>query len=169
MFQHERPVISIKKRTIDFVIDYATLAIILFIWGFTYTHYKQLPDIIPTHFNSKGVVDGYGSKNTIWILPVIVTAVFILFTVLNRFPHQFNYMVKITPDNAEKQYRLATRMMRILQFNISILFTCIIVKVVRSSVDKSLSLEWWLIPLLLLSIIIPTMYMVIVSGSKKMR
>jgi len=169
MFQNKRPIIFINKGAIDSILDYTSLVIILFIWGFTSINYKYLPDIIPTHFNSNGVVDDYGSKNTIWILPVIVTAVFILFAVINKFPHQFNYMVKITPNNAEKQYRLATRMMRVLQFNISILFTCIIVKVVRLSVDKNLRLEWWLIPLLLLSIIIPTMYMVIVSGSKKMR
>ncbi len=169
MFQNKRPIIFINKGAIDSILDYTSLVIILFIWGFTFINYKHLPDVIPTHFNSNGVEDDYGSKNTIWILPIISTAVFILFTVLNKFPHQFNYMVKITADNAEKQYRLATRIMRILKFNISLLFFCIIIKVVGSSLDKNSSLEWWLIPLLLLTIITPTFYLVIVSGSKKMR
>ena len=169
MFQNKRPIIFINKGAIDSILDYTSLVIILFIWGFTFINYNHLPDVIPTHFNSNGVEDDYGSKNTIWILPIISTAVFILFTVLNKFPHQFNYMVKITADNAEKQYRLATRIMRILKFNISLLFFCIIIKVVGSSLDKNSSLEWWLIPLLLLTIITPTFYLVIVSGSKKMR
>ncbi len=169
MFQNKRPIIFINKSAIDSILDYTSLVIILFIWGFTFINYNHLPDVIPTHFNSNGVEDDYGSKNTIWILPIISTAVFILFTVLNKFPHQFNYMVKITADNAEKQYRLATRIMRILKFNISLLFFCIIIKVVGSSLDKNSSLEWWLIPLLLLTIITPTFYLVIVSGSKKMR
>ena len=169
MFQNKRPIIFINKGAIDSILDYTSLVIILFIWGFTFINYNHLPDVIPTHFNSNGVEDDYGSKNTIWILPIISTAVFILFTVLNKFPHQFNYMVRITADNAEKQYRLATRIMRILKFNISLLFFCIIIKVVGSSLDKNSSLEWWLIPLLLLTIITPTFYLVIVSGSKKMR
>ena len=30
--------------------------------------YGKLPDEIPTHFDYRGNVDGYGSKNTVWII-----------------------------------------------------------------------------------------------------
>jgi uncharacterized membrane protein len=33
--------------------------------------YQDLPDIIPSHFNIKGEVDGYGDKSTI-IIPLMI-------------------------------------------------------------------------------------------------
>lgn len=34
--------------------------------------YPNLPDIIPTHFNSKGIADVFGRKSSIWISTIIV-------------------------------------------------------------------------------------------------
>jgi hypothetical protein len=59
--------------------------------------------------------------------------------------------------------------MRILLFNITILFAYIIFKEINGAYTKSSTLEWWFIPLLLGAMIIPTFYMVIASGSKKYR
>jgi uncharacterized membrane protein len=36
------------------------------------TLYRSLPAIIPTHFDLAGNPDGYGSKNTIWLLPMVL-------------------------------------------------------------------------------------------------
>lgn len=41
-------------------------------------NYGQLPDRIPTHFNGSGVVDGYGSKLMIWLLPIIALASYVV-------------------------------------------------------------------------------------------
>jgi uncharacterized membrane protein len=165
----EQPVVKIKKEPIDYFLEYGASVVLFAIWGFTIYHFNKLPDIIATHFDFNGNPDGFGSKYTIWLLPVILTLVYMLIYVLNRYPHKFNYLTKITEQNAYKQYKLASRMMRILLFNITILFAFITFKEIDGAYTKSSTLEWWFIPLLLGSMIIPTFYMIIASGSKKYR
>ena len=165
----EQPVVKIKKEPIDYFLEYGALVVLFATWGFTIYHFNKLPDIIATHFDFNGNPDGFGSKYTIWLLPIILTLVYMLIYVLNRYPHKFNYLTKITEQNAYKQYTLASRMMRILLFNITILFAFITFKEIDGAYTKSSTLEWWFIPLLLGSMIIPTFYMIIASGSKKYR
>ena len=33
--------------------------------------YRQLPETVPTHWNHRGEIDGYGKKGSVWILPVM--------------------------------------------------------------------------------------------------
>jgi uncharacterized membrane protein len=164
---NERPSLNIKKGTIDYFLEFGALIFLISTWGFTIYNFNKLPDIIATHFDLNGKPNGFGSKNTIWLLPIIITLVFILISVLNRYPHKFNYLTKITEQNAYKQYKLASRSLRIILFNITLLFAFITFKEINGAFTKSSSLEWWFIPLLLCSTIIPTFYMIIVSGSKK--
>lgn len=164
---NEQPFIEIKKEPLDYFLEYTSLIVLIAIWGFTIYHFNKLPDIIATHFDLNGNPNGFGSKFTIWLLPVIITLVYMLIYVLNRYPHKFNYLTKITEQNAHKQYQLASRMMRVILFNITLLFGFITFKEIDGAYTKSSTLERWFIPLLLGSMLIPTFYMIIVSGSKK--
>ena len=165
--QEERPIITIKKQRIDYILEYGTLLGLIFIWTLVAINYSSLPQIIPTHYNLQGQIDDYGSKMTLWILPTIVTLILILFKVLSYYPHKFNYAIKISNDNAERQYKLSLRTLRIIGFNITLLFSFISYKISKPVSDGSLSLEWWFIPLLLISLITPTIYLVVASNSKK--
>ncbi len=107
-----------KERTTETI---CWVALVLFL-SFTVYAYNVLPDTIPTHFNGKGNVDATGDKATFWIMPIMAVFTFLLLTVFNRFPHTFNYMVEITEDNAEFQYRTAMQMMRVLKLMMVILF-----------------------------------------------
>lgn len=165
--ENSRPVLEIKKQKIDVILDFLTISVLAFCWVYVALNFTKLPDQIPLHYNFKGEVDNYGSKMTVWILPLIITIVLLLFRILSKYPHKFNYLVTITNDNAEKQYRLATRMMSILGFNISCLFSYIVVKINTGAHENHSTLEWWFIPLLLIAVIAPTFYMIFASASKK--
>ena len=43
----------------------------------TFMYWGKAPDIVPTHFNFKGEIDVYGSKNTLFILLPIVIIIYI--------------------------------------------------------------------------------------------
>ena len=166
---NNRPFLKIEKENIDYFLEYCALIVLIAIWGFTIYHFNKLPDNIATHFDLSGKPNEFGSKYTIWVLPIIITFVYILIYNLNRSPYKFNYLIKITEQNAYKQYKLASRMMRVILFNITIMFAYITFKEIDGAYTKSSALEWWFIPLLLCATIIPTFYMIIVSGSKKYR
>ncbi len=88
-------------------------------------NYAKLPNQIPMHFNYNGEVDYWGPKESIFILLGISILIYILNTRTQLIPHKFNYIVKITEENAEKQYRIAVRMMSILNLEIMIIIAYI--------------------------------------------
>lgn len=59
-------------------IKYATLFLLVLMWGFTLIHFNDLPEEIPIHYNAKGVPDGFDTRIHIWGLPLIATLLFLL-------------------------------------------------------------------------------------------
>ena len=134
-----QPKIKLIPSLNDKLIDYTSLAIIIFLFVFTFISYKGLPEKIPTHVGFSGQPDKYGSKATLWLLPIIETFMFLGLYSLNKVPHLFNYMVEITEENAERQYKISTRMMRWINLCTVLLFAVIQVEIVLSANGKNTS------------------------------
>lgn len=164
MMSQERPVLTIKKSIIDKILDYLTIGLVCFIWVYSYMNFVKLPDYIPVHFNDLGFPNGYGSKQSIWIIPTIVTIVIVALRILNHFPHKFNFLTNITAENAERQYRLSIRLLRIISFNIAALFNYIVYKEIQGALEGFSTLDWWFIPLLMTALVVPTFWMMIVMS-----
>ena len=142
----ERPKLKIPLTTSDKVIEALCWSGLLSIWVIAFLFYAQLPDIIPTHFNGAGEIDGMGSKKTIWLLPAITTILFAGFTVLNCYPHTFNYLEEITPANAERNYRMGTRILRYSKLFVVLLFGAIILQVISAAKhDLTINDKGWMI------------------------
>jgi len=120
-----RPRIKLKLSSHDYVIEFIGLSFLIILIAIPIFYYNQLPESIPIHFNAEGNPDGFGAKRTLFILPATGIMMYIILTVLTAFPHIYNFPVAITPENAEVQYRLATRLLRILKTVILILFSFI--------------------------------------------
>ena len=159
----ERPKITLIPTTADKLVDLLGWLILIALWGWTFTHYSTLPDAIPTHFNATGEADGFGSKASIIGLPFIATLLFIGLTVLNRYPHSFNYPTAITEDNALRQYTLATRMLRYLKLVLVVVFGGIELMTIQHATGKGAGLGAWFLPLTLVLIFIPLIYFVVKS------
>lgn len=114
----------------DYLLEMLALVSLMVSLLLTVFNYADLPDEIPVHYNFIGEADRFGNKQQIWILPVVSFILYLGLTVLNRFPHKFNYPVEIRPDNAEYQYTLATRLVRILKLLIIFLFNLILYTVI---------------------------------------
>ena len=113
-----RPKINVSLSPLDKILESIGKLLFIIIWGLTLFVFFKLPTIIPTHFNASGKPDGFGNKLTILILPIIATLLYFGLTKLNQHPHAFNYINSITEDNAEKQYTIATRMLRVLKISL---------------------------------------------------
>lgn len=106
-------------------------------------NYNSLPETIPVHFNFEGKPDGYGSKLTLLLIPVINIILTIGMLLLVKYPHKFNYLVKITSENAQVQYRIAQRMLRSLTLADSLLFSYISYMMVNSAFGKYYDFEFY--------------------------
>lgn len=153
-----RPKINVSLSPLDKILESTGKLLIIIIWGLTLFIFFQLPTIIPTHFNASGKPDGFGNKLTILILPIIATLVYFGLTKLNQHPHTFNYTNSITEDNAEKQYTIATRMLRILKTAILIIFSHIILFTYFTTKGITNGLGIWFLPLTLSIVLIPIIF-----------
>ncbi len=162
----ERPKLKIKLTTADKILELAGWLSIVAVWILTSTHYNNLPDTIPTHYNALGQADGIGGKATILILPIIATILFIGMTILIKFPHVFNYPTNISYENALKQYTNATRMIRYLKLILVVIFGLIVFKTIQNVNGQADGLGLWFFPLTLGLIFIPLAYFIVQSFKK---
>jgi len=88
-------------------------------------------------------------------------------TVLNKFPHVFNYPTEVTSENALKQYTNATRMIRYLKAIIVFIFGLIDYKTIQHALGQTVGLGIWFLPLTLGLIFIPLGYFVYKSMKAK--
>lgn len=66
------------------------IALIAAQWLVPLAAMSSLPEEIPIHFDLSGNPDGYGSRATLWLLPVIATFLGFLAIALLQYPSSFN-------------------------------------------------------------------------------
>jgi uncharacterized membrane protein len=162
-----RPKIDIGRSDGDNLMESFGWLALLVLWGIALYGYVMLPAVIPTHFNSAGRIDAHGPKAMIFLLPLVGTVVFATMTVVNRFPHRFNYPVRITAENARVQYTMATRLMRYLKTAIVALFAILTYDIHQAATGSASGLPGWFPPFTLGLLLISTVYYVYRSFQAK--
>ncbi len=156
-----RPRIRPEKEPVDFLLEIAGLIGVVAMVVLTAIKYKGLPQVIPTHFNGSGLPDDYGGKITVWLLPAIGVIIFAGISILNRFPFIFTFPVNITPENAERLYKHATRSMRLMNLVLVILFLYLTWQTIGMAMGSSTSLGLWFLPVTLGAVFFVSIYMVV--------
>lgn len=77
---------------------------------------------IPIHYNLQGQVDGWGDRSSIWMQPILALVVYLVFSVLVRYPEKLNYPIRVTKENSSTLYRLMINMLRHIKLICLILF-----------------------------------------------
>jgi len=162
-----RPKIQLNLSAFDRTLELSGKILLVVIWGLTIYIFSKLPTIIPVHFNLSGQADDYGNKKTILILPALATLIYFGLTQLSKYPHKFNYVTKINDDNAQKQYSIATRMLRFLKLAILLIFSVIILFTYLTTKGLVNGLGFWFIPLTFVLLIIPIAITIRQSLKKK--
>ncbi len=155
-----RPQIKIVLTTTDKIIEILSWLILLLTWIIVIVNYSKLPATIPTHYNAAGQANGLGGKVSILILPAIATILCIGLTLLNKFPHIFNYPILITKENALEQFSNATKMIRFLKLDVVIIFGFITFRTIQKSRGLADGLGAWFLPVLLIVIFLPMLYFI---------
>jgi len=82
----------------------------------------RLPARIPVHFDAAGQPNGWGSPSALLLLPAVGAGLYLLFTLVSRFPSAFNYPVKVTEFNRERLQQLAVEVLALMKAEILVLF-----------------------------------------------
>lgn len=161
MNMEKRSKIKLELTGIDKAIEIAGWLSVSVIWVFTVINYNNLPDIIPIHFNAVGEADGFGEKTNILTLPIIATIIFVGLALLNKYPHIFNYPTNITKENAQRQYTIATKLIRYLNLITVLIFGYIAFTTIQNAKGQVDGLGVWFLPLSMGIVFIPIIYAIV--------
>ncbi len=153
-----RPELKIPVSFTDKLLQITGGVVLLLLWVVTIVFFIQLPKVIPIHFDAAGKVNGYGKKEIIFLFPALGSALFMVFYYLSKVPHFFNYRVPITNENALRQYTNAARIMNVMSISIGLIMFFVVLSIQRAANEELSLLGPWLLPVLVSSILLPTLY-----------
>lgn len=116
-----RPKLKIPLSVSEKILVGSSLVINIFAWIYLFMQWSEIPSIIPSHFDLYGNPDSWGGKSSILIATIMFSLSCVVIMLLSRIPQYFNYIVTITKENADRQYRNARKMILLICFYISIL------------------------------------------------
>jgi uncharacterized membrane protein len=114
--------------------------------------FPDLPERVPMHFNIKGIVDSWGHKGFIWVLPIIGMAVWSALTVMEKAPQHFDYLVAITEENAARQYKNAVSLISVLKTEIMAYFVFTTWQMSKIAIGELAAKSVWDVPFFLIVI-----------------
>ena len=138
-------------KPFDWVLEGLGLIFLIVMFVMTAQQYSSLPAQVPIHFNAAGVADNYGSKNTVWLMPVLSLVMYLGLSALQRYPHVYNYPSEVTEDNAPRLYRLGVELIRSIKTLIMLTFLFLNYKIIVSGNEESTGLGTYFLPILLIS------------------
>lgn len=95
----------------------------------------------------------------------VFSSIFIGLYILNKYPHLHNYTVKITEENALKNYRFSTRILRVVNF-LNLLLLAYILKTMMTPHEKQdTELGSWFSPLIIIGSLVLIIF-IFVSANK---
>ncbi len=142
-----RPPVTIHERTTaEWVLDAVAIAGAIGSVVVAAISYGGLPDTIPTHFGPSGEADRWGSKNMVWLIPAIAIGLIPLIIHLCRRPDRFNYLQKITPENAQSEYARARLTLRWVNAFFACLFFVLTWEITHPGIGL---LGIWLLPVVI--------------------
>lgn len=158
----KRPILQLKWTKFDYFLEFLAIGILIFHWIYILYNYSQLPQIVPSHWNINGNIDGMGPKSMTLLLPMVGLLLFLAISYTNKKPHSFNFPYPITEENAERQYRNSLMMTRIMKMLIQLLFLCITANIISIALPFGLKfVGFWMFPFGILLVFINMIFFVI--------
>lgn len=121
-----------NDKKINSILDIIIVVMIIVMLIATIVAWRGLPSEIPNHYDSMGNIKDYVSKNFIFFPSIIGSILGVVMLILSRFPKIHNYAWIITDKNREIQYAISTRMIRVLNIEMLLVFSYAIYDIINS-------------------------------------
>ena len=133
-----------RRSWYDIAVNTACLILLSGVVLYLAVNWSQIPQQIPGHYDIYGVVDRWASKGELLIPLIVGWILFIVLTVVERYPQIWNTGVTVTPENRERVYRVLKNMLGTLKLIMCAVFTFL---TLSSATGKGLSI--WFLPVFL--------------------
>lgn len=136
-------------------LDLLALLLLLVTWAITayaILGTNRLPARIPTHFNATGQPDAWGVPEMLWVIPVIATGIYLLMSLVARYPSSFHFPGRVDPSARRQLEEFALNMVSWLKVEVVCLFACIQYKTIEFARQGQGTLSPMFMPAVLLVI-----------------
>lgn len=138
-------------------LEVAGLMLVGFLYWMTYSALNgadRLPLRIPTHFDISGRPNAWGPQETLWLLPIIGTGLYLLFTVLGsiRF-RRYNLPVRVTDANLPFIQAKTGEMMAWVKCELLVLFAYIQWNIIESARQAEFYLSPAIVPVFVAAVL----------------
>lgn len=137
MKKMQRPVLQLPLTNCEKIFEILSIIGVILNLILPIAMWDTLPERIPTHFGASGIPDSWGGKGSLAFLPIGVILMYMLLSVVSRYPHTFNYPWRITEENAKVQYLNARKLIVFLKTEIIWSFTYIQWMTIQVALGKS--------------------------------
>lgn len=110
-------------------------------------YWPQLPERIPHHFGPGGEPDAWGGKEVLIVGPIIALFVASVLTAVMKSPAKLNYPVKISEENAERQYRMGHTFLLIVRTEIAWIGAAVVWEMVHAAMRGTSTFGTTLLPI----------------------
>ena len=99
-----------------FVLGLKIAQVILFAGMFAslMLHWSDLPETVPLHYDLMGNPNRWGSKDGLWMLPIIGACLYLLLCLVGRFPSIWNIPCSIKKEKEAATYQCMYFMLQIM-------------------------------------------------------
>ena len=134
-----------KRAAADWVMEAIALAALLGMVVLLLDQWQQVPEKVPIHFSASGAANRWGSKDSLWLLPLLGGVVYLLLTFTAKNPYFMNVPIQIDRENPVVR-SLLLRMSITLKAAILLTFLGIIWFSIDTALGKSEGLGAWFLP-----------------------
>jgi len=109
------------RKTLE-IFGLAALAVLVWMTWDALQGVNRLPDRVPTHFDASGTPNAWGSPAGMLLLPVLAAALYLVMSIVVRFPDAFHYPVRVTAQNIARLQTVTLNMVAWLKMELTCLF-----------------------------------------------
>lgn len=150
-------------KKISYLLKIFGFGILIFIWDYVMIKFNKLPEIIPIHFNFRGVADNFAPKMMIWILPIMATLLYGFSFYLSKNPNSILLNLPQNIKEDKKNSGLILDFLNILVMSIFAVTTYESISVAMGKIKYVSSAINFLLGILFLFVIAILVYSYIIS------
>jgi hypothetical protein len=142
-----------KRSTFDWVLEAICVAGLVMIVAVVLAHWADLPAQVPRHFTASGQPNRWGNRTGLFVLPAVAAGVYILLTMVPRYPQLLNLPFEIDRTFPAVQSSVLT-MTTMLKAEVILMFLYIERASVRTALGSGAGLGLMFLPLALATMFI---------------
>ena len=136
---------KVKKNKYDIFVEMVCLTLLVGVSIYLYLNWSSIPDMIPGHYNAMGEIDRMGSKQELVVLPIIGWLMYLILTVIGKFPQIWNTGVSVTEENKERVYRITKNLLNTVKLIMVAVFVYLTI-----NDSQVITLTVWFLPVFLI-------------------